>query len=162
MESVIDWAKNGALHGVNHFAAVSERSFTFRKLWAFIFACFVLLFCYLQMKLMMDIFVTKPTSVEIIYERAKSANFPNIMLCDLNQENDKGKEFADRVFGNSSLMHILTLELAMGDLFEAVRRDFRKNLSSVSKYPELQKLYNLSYEYATPQYKNRSKWIISC
>ena len=160
MEPIIDWAHAASLHAVNHFIVVSERSFIARKIWAFIFACFVLSCCYLQMSLIIDILINKPTSVEIIYERAKSVNFPNLVLCDLNQENDQSKEFGDRVFGNSSLMQILTFELALGELFEAVRRDFRKNLSSVSKYPALQKLYNLSYKYAAPEYKYSSKLVI--
>ena len=159
MECILDWAQNASLHAVQHFIVASGKSFTARKVWAFLFAVFVLFCCYLQMSLIVDIFINKPTSVEIIYERAKYANFPNLVLCDLNQENDKGQAFGDKAFGNSSLMHVITMELALGDLFEAVRRDFRKNLSSVSKYPALQKLYSLSYDYATPEYRNSSKFF---
>ena len=157
MEHITAWSQNGSLHAINHFVLTSYRSYSTRKIWIILFTCFVSLCCYLQVKLLYDILIVKPRSVEVFYERASSANFPNLVLCDLNHEHDRIKSYVDAVYGNSSLMHIITMELAMAELFEAVRRELRNNVSSISKYPVLRKLYKESYNYASSEYKHTSK-----
>ena len=102
MESFHSYSEYSSVHGINHFVRAGARKYSFRVVWAGIFAVFLSLFIYFQVDLFHDIVVERPTVVEKHYIRSDTLNFPNVVICDMNQEHDKYKRFVDTNYGNSS------------------------------------------------------------
>ena len=107
MEQLKSWAENGSFHGISQSILAGSRSFSSRKIWSAIFTLFVATCVYLQPKLIYEIIVVKPTTVQIKFVRAESIDFPNVLICDLNQEFDKTLTILDAQFGNSGLLSTL-------------------------------------------------------
>ena len=146
------YTEYGSLHGIGHFLQASRfRSYKMRLFWCAI--VFVALFAcgYLQINLLLDI-LSKQTSVDVFYERRNSAKLPTVLICDMNHELDKGQLFMKQFLGNSTLLYMHTAILSRNDLFEAIRRDIRKNLSSLEKYPSIERDYQHYYEYINPEF----------
>ena len=102
MENLYSCSEYSSVHGFNHFVRAGARRYLFREIWALIFAVFLLLFIYFQLNLFHEIVVEKPTVVEKHFVRSEIMNFPNVVICDMNQEHDKFKELMDFQFGNAS------------------------------------------------------------
>ena len=144
------WAEYGSFHGVPHCSLSSSRSYFARKIWLVIFVTFLFICIFLQAKLLHEIIVEKPTVVDVFYERAKSVNFPNVVICDLNQERDQIRQFLDPTFGNTSEISLLAIQIAMNDLFEPLRRQVRKNVSFLSNFPLLENQFETYVSYGDP------------
>ena len=147
------WAENASLHGIQHAILTrTGRTYFARKVWGLIFATSFIFCIYLQTKLIIDILINKPTTVDLIYERSTSANFPNVVICDLNQEMDRGTTAIDPILGNTSLITLLTFEISMNELFEPLRRELRRNLSVLQNYDFLNQLFKDLYDRSDPEY----------
>ena len=89
MDQLKLWAEYVSFHGISQSILAGNRNYSSRKIWFTIFFTFLAICVYLQCKLLYDIFVLKPTIVEVKLIRAESIDFPNVVICDLNQEFDK-------------------------------------------------------------------------
>ena len=156
MYNLFSCSEYSSLHGVHHFVHAGTRKYRFRLLWAFIFLAFTLMLIYFQLNLLYDIVVKKPTVVERYYKRSESINFPNIVICDLNQEHDNFAMFTDIYYGNVSALNRLGIQLALNLLYEPIRAKFRQNSSrAADEYPILSKQYKVGYAQANPLWIQR-------
>ena len=145
MEQLKSWAENGSFHAISQSILAGSRSYSSRKIWSAIFTLFVAICVYLQTKLIYEILVLKPTIVELKFVRAESIDFPNVLICDLNQEFDKTLTILDAQFGNSGLLSTFSIQLSKNLLFEAMRREIRKNVSYVDNFPWMKGRYEQYY-----------------
>ena len=90
---------------------------------------------------MHEVIIEKPTVVEMVNQRFKYLNFPNVIVCDLNQEYDLFMKFGQTV-GNTGEILQFIIQLAKNELFKAVRWQLQKNVTlALEDYPKLGKLY---------------------
>ena len=78
------WSQYGSLHGITH-TLNAEKRFSHRMLWAIVVMTFMFICSYLQISFLYTYLVVQPTVVDLMYEREESLNFPNVVICDLNQ-----------------------------------------------------------------------------
>ena len=109
MEKLYNCSEYSSVHGINHFVRAGARKYLFRVLWAGVFAVFLSLFIYFQIDLFHEIVVEKPTVVEKHHIRSDTLNFPNVVICDMNQEHDKFENFTNANFGNVSGLDLFPL-----------------------------------------------------
>ena len=135
-----------SIHGVQHFMRAGLRKYQFRILWASVFAVFILAFMYFQFNLFYEIAVKKPTIVERYYKRVNSVNFPNVVICDLNQEYDHFDHVASTVMGNITDMILISAQLSLNIMYEPIRTRLRKNITEVlTDFPLLSRQYLAAY-----------------
>ena len=139
---VLGLANFGSIHGLHHALYASFRAHLSKALWVFLVLFFCSLCCYLQVSLLYEILVRKPILVKSEVDRVDSINFPNVVVCDLNNENDKFQEYIN-LFGNSGEMHRLLIQLSKLDLFQDFRGLVQQNITrALQKYPVIAQQYH--------------------
>ena len=141
MDKIVNWGTNSSIHGISHFVLSGNRSFKNRYFWLTVFTAFTTICLYLQVSLLYQIFVEKPTIVDVFHTRENYLNFPNVVVCDMNQKHDKVIEYF-KAYGNGSRMTEFVVQMSKNNLYEVVRRQFRNDTSWASEiHPILTKQY---------------------
>ena len=153
MESLYSCSEYSSLHGVHHFVRAGLRKYGFRVCWAAVFVLFTTLLAYFQFNLFYEIVVKKPTVIERYYERTEWLNFPNVVICDMNQEFDKLKNLAETTYGNITILVLLTMQLSVSLLYQPIRLKLRENTSlALDEFPILSQQYADGYSHADPNW----------
>ena len=153
MQNLLTCSEHSSIHGVQHFVWAGKRKYIFRVLWASIFVALTLTLTFFQLKLFYEIVVNKPTTVERYYERADSLNFPNVVICDMNQEYDNFDHLAATGLGNITNLIMLTTQLSLNLLYEPIRLKLRQNITKVlEEFPLLSQQYVQGYSQADPNW----------
>ena len=161
-QHVLEWANFGSIHGLHHALYSSYRNRLAKLFWSLIVLTFAVSCCYLQISLLYEILVKKPILVKSEFERVDSINFPNVVVCDLNQEFDKVLEYLN-MFGNSAEMHRLLIQLSQMELFTDFRSSIRRNITStLMKYPMIAEDYHKSNQKCDPLYLEKFGKISDC
>ncbi|XP_075265776.1 uncharacterized protein LOC142358211, partial [Convolutriloba macropyga] len=152
METVVKWSQYGSLHGITH-TLNAEKRFSHRMLWAIVVMTFMFICSYLQISFLYTYLVVQPTVVDLMYEREESLNFPNVVICDLNQEDDQWNAVLDVPGRKTGPLSRLLTQMSKNEMFESMRWEFRHNVTqTILKYPRVTQYYDEYYARANPEY----------
>ena len=147
-----NWITFSSVHGLNHFAQAGYRKYRFRLFWAFIFVTVSFTLIYFQLKLFYEIAVKKPTVVERYYERKKTLNFPNVVICDMNQEYNNVQMMSSGLTGGMDLIRF-AMQLSLNLLYEPIKVKFQHNITKTAQeIPVLSEQYKQLYQNSEPEW----------
>ena len=106
MDLALNWSFSASIHGVFH-SLNAEKRYSARIVWISLVSIFVVICSCLQFSLFYTFLIARPNVVELSFDRETSLNFPNIVICDLNQENDKLIGLLDLVHSGSGTPELL-------------------------------------------------------
>ena len=153
MQELLLCSDYSSIHGLRHFTLAGRRKYSFRILWASVFIAFTLVLILFQLNLLFEITVKKPTIVERYYKRPASLNFPNVVICDMNQEFDQFTNVISSSFGNVTNLIMLSMQLSVNLLYETIRLGLRQNVTRViEEFPFLSEKYSNGYSQADPSW----------
>ena len=157
LDYILNVSGDWSVHGLHHALYRSHRPFGNKVIWLLLFFIFGFWCCYLQMSLLHEILFKKPITVNSEVTRLQTINFPNVVVCDLNQEEDKILEFLDGNFANSGMLHRFMVQLSKLELYQDVRTMLRNNVTrALQKYPLIALQYRKHYRKAGSSYRDFS------
>ena len=154
---ILNVSSSWSVHGLRHAIYRSHRLRSSRLAWFALVFFFCSLCCYLQLTLLYETILKKPILVKSDVYQTNSINFPNLVVCDLNQEEDKLLDYLDSGFGNSGMLHRFMAQMSKLELFEHVRSMLRDNITrTLNKYPLIAEQYKEYYRLSDPIYMDFS------
>ena len=151
MDNFITWSETSTIHGVaNSLYVTRSRGSSSRKLWRVLVLTFMLTCLYFQSKLIWEIFVDRPTVVDVQLRYPDQIKFPNVVICDMNQDLYRFLEISSAI-KDIGILALIFIQLSWFDLYVPLRHLARKNVSEmIERYPLLEDQYEEYYKTADP------------